>query len=258
MWALHSPKGIHSHSKNPNDPIVKAVHCLDVSSISTCQKPKLKSKLENIWDPSKLSKVLLDVRERVAILLVLTFNFLKSMQKQRPLYFFWTRMTTLHQGLLLGQIAPACNMSLTCVLTSSNNGGGVCLNCSLKDSSSVTLMLCLTWLAHPNSLSSREKISWYSINNSQACFTCSSGHLFRPDRSKVDINFSWHCSTLRVGIRFSDAFKDSNVPGFKWGWGTSLVACTCATFCPFLRWMGDPVVLHSTMGTVILPCLRTV
>ena len=48
---------MHSHSKKPNDPTVKAVYCLDASSISTCQKPNLKLKLENIWDPSKLSNI---------------------------------------------------------------------------------------------------------------------------------------------------------------------------------------------------------
>ena len=137
------------------------------------------------------------------------------MQKQRPLSFFQTRMTVLHQGLLLGLIAPACNMSFTCVLTSSSNGGRMHLNHSLKGSSLVTLMLCLTWLAHPNSLSSREKISRYSINNSWACFTFSSGHLSRPDRSKVAISFSWHSSTLRVGFGFLGTFKDSSVPSFK-------------------------------------------
>ena len=48
---------MRSHLKKPSDPTVKAVYCLDASSISTCQKPDLKLKLENMRDPSKLSNV---------------------------------------------------------------------------------------------------------------------------------------------------------------------------------------------------------
>ena len=54
---LHSQNGMRSHSKKSSDPTVKVVYCLDASSISTCQKPDLKSKLENMRDPSKLSNI---------------------------------------------------------------------------------------------------------------------------------------------------------------------------------------------------------
>ena len=168
------------------------------------------------------------------------------------------RTTALHQGLLLGQIAPACNMSFTCVLTFSNRGGWMHLNRSLKGSSSVTLILCLTWLVHPSSLSSREKTSWYSLNNLWVHSAFSAGHLSKPERSRLAISFSWHSATLRVGLGFSNSSKYSCIPSFNWGCGTSLQACTQATFWPFPKWIGNPIMLHSTTGMVLLPCLSTV
>ena len=47
MGTLYKPKGMCSHLKKPNDPTIEVMYCLDASSISTCQKPDLRSKLEN-------------------------------------------------------------------------------------------------------------------------------------------------------------------------------------------------------------------
>ena len=44
--ALHSQNGMHSHSKNPKFPTVKAVYCLEAMSIAICQNPAFKSKQE--------------------------------------------------------------------------------------------------------------------------------------------------------------------------------------------------------------------
>ena len=89
------------------------------------------------------------------------------MQKQRPPSFFQTRMTTLHQLLLLGLIAPACNMSFHMCPDFLQQWWQDAPKPFLEGFIiGFTLMLCCTWLAHPNSLLSREKMSWYSINNS--------------------------------------------------------------------------------------------
>ena len=45
--ALHSPKGILSHSYKPMLPKVKVAYCLDSSSIGTCQNLELRSKVDN-------------------------------------------------------------------------------------------------------------------------------------------------------------------------------------------------------------------
>ena len=44
--ALQSPKGILSHLYKPILPNVKAVNCLDSSSMGTCQNLDVKSKVE--------------------------------------------------------------------------------------------------------------------------------------------------------------------------------------------------------------------
>ena len=63
--ALHSPKGILSHSYRPILPRVKAVYCLDSSSIGTCQNPEFMS---NVGTPSETLQCLTDVRQWVGVL----------------------------------------------------------------------------------------------------------------------------------------------------------------------------------------------
>ena len=53
--ALVRPKGIQTHSQNPNGPIVKAVRGLLASVSSTCQYPDCKSRLVKMVTPSKQS-----------------------------------------------------------------------------------------------------------------------------------------------------------------------------------------------------------
>ena len=63
--------------------------------------------------------------------------------------------------LWLGLMAPDSNISCRWLLTSSTNGGGICLNCSLKGVSSVTFMVCSVEWVQPNSTGSNENTSWY-------------------------------------------------------------------------------------------------
>ena len=53
--ALHSPNSIHSHSKNPRFPTVKAVYCFDVLPVAIYQKPTFTSKQEKYPTPTRLS-----------------------------------------------------------------------------------------------------------------------------------------------------------------------------------------------------------
>ena len=52
--ALHSPMGMQSHSKNPKLLMVKAVYCLDASSILICQNPDFRSRQEKWPAPTRL------------------------------------------------------------------------------------------------------------------------------------------------------------------------------------------------------------
>ena len=72
------------------------------------------------------------------------FRWQKLMQNHRPPSFFLTNTTALHQALWLGWMAPDSNISCKWFQTSSTNGGGICLNCSLRGVSSV-LLSCVLW-----------------------------------------------------------------------------------------------------------------
>ena len=65
---------------------------------------------------------------------ICALRHLKSTQKCRVPAFFQTKTTALHHGDWLGQIAPASSISLRKAHTSSNRGGGIRWNCSLKGS----------------------------------------------------------------------------------------------------------------------------
>ena len=179
------------------------------------------------------------------------------MQKQRPPSFFQMRTTALHHGLLLGQIAPACSMSFTCVLTSSNKGGGMHLNHSIKGSSSITLILCLTWLVHPSSLSSRER-----------------HHGIPSTVHRCTLPFPWAICPGPRGPGWISIFPGvpphqelvwdplipPSIPAYQVSNGLMGLHCmsTRATFWPFFKLIGEPVVLCNTMGMVLLPHLSTV
>ena len=113
--ALHSPKGMLSHSKKPRLPTVNAVCCFDDSSILICQNADFKSRHEIHPAPTKLSNAFWILGSGYESFLVWALRCQKSMQKCRPPSFFWTSTTTLHHALWLGQIAPESNISLKCI-----------------------------------------------------------------------------------------------------------------------------------------------
>ena len=123
--ASTSPKGIQSYSSNPSGPTVNAVSGLDVSSISTCQWPDLRSSAVNQTVPLKLSKESSILGRFYASLIVWAFNFLRSMQNQSLPSFLCTNMTRLAHGLCNGHIAPISSISFRCFLTSSYILGGI-------------------------------------------------------------------------------------------------------------------------------------
>ena len=93
--ALHSPKGILSHSYRPILPRVKAVYCLDSSSIGTYQNPEFISNVEKWAAPARLSSVSQMQGNGWESLTVKELGFLKSIQKRSDLSFFLTSTTAL-------------------------------------------------------------------------------------------------------------------------------------------------------------------
>ena len=105
--ALHSPKGILSHSYRPMLPRVKAVYCLDSSSIGTCQNPEFMSNVEKWAAPVRLSSVSQMRGNGWESLIVKELSFLKSIQKRSDPSFFLTSTTALHQRLALTSNDPS-------------------------------------------------------------------------------------------------------------------------------------------------------
>ena len=102
------------------------------------------------------------------------FRQQKSIQNCKLPSFFHTKTTALHQTLWLSLMAPDSCISYSWLLTSSTKGGGIHLNHSLKGVSSVTFIVySMEWL-QPNSVGSKENMSWYSAKSQHAA-SASSG-----------------------------------------------------------------------------------
>ena len=105
------------------------------------------------------------------------------MQNSRLPSFFLTNATTLHQALWLGLIAPDSNIFCRWFQTSSINGGGICLNHSLKEVSSVTFIVCSVEWVQSNSAGSNENMSWYLARSQWAASANSGAQESRPLKS---------------------------------------------------------------------------
>ena len=82
---------MHSHSKNYRFPTMKAVYCFDVSSMVICQKPTFRSRQEKYPAHMRLSMASCIWGNGYKSVLVLMFNWQKSMQKCRPLSIFLSK-----------------------------------------------------------------------------------------------------------------------------------------------------------------------
>ena len=98
------------------------------------------------------------VRVKNLSFLVLVFRQRKSMQKQSVPSFILTSMMMLHHDKWEGQMAPPSIISWMCFWTSSTTGWAICLNLSLKGSSSVSSIVCSLAFIQPISLGSSKKI----------------------------------------------------------------------------------------------------
>ena len=122
------------------------------------------------------------------------------MQKQRDQYFLHTSTTTLHHRDWLGQMAPTSSMSLRDVLASSNKGGGIHLNHSLKGSLSVMQITCSIALMQPSSLSFKEKMSWKVKTSSLATAAFPGVQELKLSRFNFSQSFSCHVATQRLWL----------------------------------------------------------
>ena len=105
------------------------------------------------------------------------------MQKCRPLSFFHTSTTALHQALWLGLMAPDSNISIGWFLTSSTISSGIHMNHSLKGILSVTFIVCSVEWVQPCFAGSNENMSWYLARSGQAASANSGAQESRPLKS---------------------------------------------------------------------------
>ena len=144
---------------------------------------------------------LLYSRQRVGVLFHASiFRWQKLIQNCRPPSFFCTNTTALHQALWLGLIAPDSNILWRWFQTSSTNGGGIHLNCSLKGVSSITFIICSVEWVQPNSAGSNENMLWYSARSWQAASASSGAQESRPLKSNSSNNLPCLCLMVSLGV----------------------------------------------------------
>ena len=223
LWSiavtLHSPKGIRSHSKNSKLSTVKAVYCLDASSILICQNPDFRCRQEKWPAPTRLSNASWILSKGEESFFVWVLRWQKSIQKHRHPSFFLTRTTALHHALWMGHMAPKSSISHRWLWTSSTKGWGIHWNCSLNGASSIIFIMCSVEWVQPSLPDSSKKTSWYLTRNDLAESAKSGGHDSKPLKCSSSSNFPCPCHMVNLG---------------DWGvWGSS---------SPFNNWViaSDP------------------
>ena len=156
-------------------------------------------------------------------------------------------------------MVPDSSISFKQLLTSSTNGGGICLNLSLKGVSSVTFIICLVEWVQPNSAGSNENTSRYLARSQQATSNSSGVHKSKPLKSNLSNNFP--CLCLTVSLRVWESW-DSTAPSGNCspsgGSGTGNAATTLATGIFFWRVCKYAVLFLTTTTTFLLPFLNLV
>ena len=175
------------------------------------------------------------------------------MQKCRLPSFFQTNTTALHHTLWLDQIMPESNISHRCAWTSSTNGGGIYLNCSLNRASLVTLITCLLEWLQLSSQGSKEKM-WYSARSEWAESACSGNQDPKLLKSNFLNSFSCLCPAVSFSVWMSWALSNASImPGHTCSSGTQLGATTLTTGIFFCMVWHYAVLLLTTMATFLLP-----
>ena len=122
------------------------------------------------------------------------------MQNCRLPSFFLTNTTVLQQTLWLGWIVPDSRISHRWFKTSSTNGRGICLNCSLKGVSSITFIMCSVEWVQPNSAGSKKNTSWYLARSQQAASASSGAQESNPLKSNSLNSLACLCLTVNLGV----------------------------------------------------------
>ena len=179
---------------------MKVVYCFDASPNFYLQKPQLEVQAWKIFSAYQTLQHLLNSLQGVGVPSSYGNSDGRSQCRSISLHpSFLTNTMALHHALWLGCIAPDYSISLRWLWTSSTKGRGICLNCSLKGVSSVTLIVCLVEWVQPNSAGSNEKTLWYLAKSQWADSANSGGHDPSPLRSSSSNSFPCLCWTVNLG-----------------------------------------------------------
>ena len=187
------------------------------------------------------------------------FRWQKSIQNHRLPSLFCTNTIVLHQALWLGLIVPDSNISHRWFQTSSTNGGGICLNCSLKGVSSITFIICSMEWVQPNSTGSNENTSWYLARSWQAASDSSGAQESRSLKSNSSNNLPCLCLMVSLGVwRSWESSAPSSNCSSSGGLGPGNVATALVTRVFFQRVCEYAVLFLTTTTAFLLPCLSSV
>ena len=173
------------------------------------------------------------------------------MQKCRPPSFLHSSTTELYHGLWLGWIVPTSSIFFMWAQTSSTIGGGIPQNLYLKGSSSVTFISWFTRPVQPNSLGSKENMSWYSASRACAVAQFLADYPSKPDKSRCWKSTSFLCLTDIFALWIPCILLSFSVPGETPTCGMAFAAMTWAILTP-LAMVIRVVVRFFTMTTTCL------
>ena len=181
------------------------------------------------------------------------------MQNHRSPSFLHISTMALHQGLWLGWTVLTSSISFMCAWTSSNMGGGILQNLSLKGSSSVTLILCLARSVQPNSPGSKEKMVWYAASRELAATWSLPDHPSMPDKSSCWKSSSFLCSTaILISQIPCISCTFSKVPGTTSIRGTTFTSTPWVTLTPLAMVIAVVVRFFTTTAVYLLPVVNSV
>ena len=153
-------------------------------------------------------------------------------------------------------MAPDSNISHRWLLTSSTNGGGICVNHFLKGVSLVTFIVCSVEWVQPNSNASNKNTSWYSAKSQHAASASSGIQESRPLKSNPSNNLPCPCLTLSLGVWESQdslATSSNCLPSGSSGTGNAATALATRVF--FWRVCKYAVLFLTT--TTVFYCLSS-
>ena len=196
---------VHYRAQRACDHIWKTPRYLLWRQYTALMPPPSLSARNLIWGPSRKNVQHLPNSPKppysgqgVGVLFHVSIQAAEVNAEHRLPSFFLTNTTALHQELWLDWIVPDSSISCRWFQTSSTSSGGICLNRSLKEASSVTFIVCSLEWVQPKSTGSNNT-SWYLTRSWWAASASSGGQESNPLKSSSSNSFQCLGLTVNLG-----------------------------------------------------------